>query len=146
MARLAVIFAHKRLGIIGVSRKDDIEFKPSKQLSAVVDHDARQLIHFCISDSNFVESMTFHRILPWLRDRSVSWQQCPPSPEMLERSSCSHRCNHEARIFIISWERLAVFTDTALVEEQFHNSIVYGRISPRVKEEMFTTTTSARLS
>lgn len=79
MARLAVIFVHKRLGIIGVSRKDDIELKPSKQFSAVFDHDARQIIYFCISDGNFVESMTFYSILPWLRDRSVSWQQCPPS-------------------------------------------------------------------
>ena len=65
MARLAVIFVHKKLGLIGVSRKDDIEFRPSKQFPAAVDHDARQVVYFRTSDSSFVESLAFYRILPW---------------------------------------------------------------------------------
>ena len=50
--------------LVGICRKDDIEFKPSKQPSAVVDHDAREVICFCTFDNNFAESLTFYRILP----------------------------------------------------------------------------------
>lgn len=41
MARLAVIFAHKRSSLVGVCRKGDIDSKPSKHFSVTIDHDAR---------------------------------------------------------------------------------------------------------
>lgn len=50
--------------LIGVCRMDNIEFKPSKLFSAVVDHDAREVFYFCTFDSKFAERLTFHRILP----------------------------------------------------------------------------------
>lgn len=50
--------------LVGICGKDDIEFKPSKQFPAVVDHDAREVFYFCTFDSNFAESLKFYRVLP----------------------------------------------------------------------------------
>ena len=65
VVRLLVLLGLKLCtSLIGICRKDDIEFKPSKQISAVFGHDVRESVYFCTFDSDFAESLTFDHMLP----------------------------------------------------------------------------------
>ena len=65
IVRLLVLLGLKpSTSLIGICRKDDIEFKPSEQFSAVVGHDVREVVYFCMFDSDFAESLTFNHMLP----------------------------------------------------------------------------------
>lgn len=50
--------------LVDICGKDDIDLKPSKQFSAMVDQDARETFDFCTFYSNFTESLIFYRELP----------------------------------------------------------------------------------
>ena len=65
VVRLLVLLGLKLCtSIVGICGQDDMDLKPSKQFSAMVDQDAREIFYFCTFYSNFTESLIFYRVLP----------------------------------------------------------------------------------